>query len=206
MDECTDLEDYISTINFEGRIFDTPMKKVGGVSNGNGLEREDMEFLDLFVANYKAEVSIEDAEGEGGAATATTMDWLTPHRDGYLLSLTILLRPLSEFEGGGTTFYALSDHHNERDDNDNVVIVRRNDEKYDNGDNDDGDNEDYNHNAQILHPGGCERPPREGYGTIHCGKLLHGADIITSDTRTVMVAFVDVLPLVQRPGPLLETC
>ena len=73
-------------------------------TNENGLEREDMEFLDLFVANYEAEASVEDVDGEGGAATATatTMDKLTPHRDGSLLSLTILLSPPSEFEGGGT--------------------------------------------------------------------------------------------------------
>ena len=70
-DRSTDLEEYLSTINFEGRILDTLMKKFGGASNGNGLEREDMEFLDLFVTNYEAEASVEDAEGEGGAATAT---------------------------------------------------------------------------------------------------------------------------------------
>ena len=44
------------------------------------------------------------------------------------------------------------------------------------------------------------------YSTVHCGKILHGADVVASGTRTVMVAFVDVSPLVQRPGPLSEDC
>jgi hypothetical protein len=38
-----------------------------------------------------------------------TMDRLAFHRDGSLLSFTVLLSPPNEFEGGGTIFDALVD-------------------------------------------------------------------------------------------------
>eukprot|EP00568_Trieres_chinensis_P012113 CAMPEP_0183301906 /NCGR_PEP_ID=MMETSP0160_2-20130417/7884_1 /TAXON_ID=2839 ORGANISM="Odontella Sinensis, Strain Grunow 1884" /NCGR_SAMPLE_ID=MMETSP0160_2 /ASSEMBLY_ACC=CAM_ASM_000250 /LENGTH=34 /DNA_ID= /DNA_START= /DNA_END= /DNA_ORIENTATION= len=31
-----------------------------------------------------------------------------------------------------------------------------------------------------------------GHVTLHTGKALHGADVVTAGTRTVLVGFVDV--------------
>lgn len=54
--------------------------------------------------------------------------------------------------------------------------------------------------------GGVVRPDRAGDAVLHCGKLLHGANRITSGERTVLVGFVDVLDFIQRPGAITEAC
>lgn len=58
----------------------------------------------------------------------------------------------------------------------------------------------------VLCPNGVVRPPRAGDTVLHCGKLLHGADVVTQGERTVLVGFVEVDPLWQRPGVLGEAC
>jgi hypothetical protein len=58
----------------------------------------------------------------------------------------------------------------------------------------------------VLHEGGVIRPNHAGDAVLHCGKILHGADVVTSGSRTVLVGFVDVSERCQRPGVLGEAC
>jgi len=53
---------------------------------------------------------------------------------------------------------------------------------------------------------GVVRPDRAGDVVLHCGKLLHGADVVTRGSRTVLVGFVDVAEWRQRPGVLGQAC
>jgi hypothetical protein len=53
---------------------------------------------------------------------------------------------------------------------------------------------------------GVLRPTRAGDAVLHCGKLLHGADVVTEGSRTVLVGFVDVAAWTQRPGALSNAC
>ena len=58
----------------------------------------------------------------------------------------------------------------------------------------------------VLCHNGVIRPPRAGDCVLHCGKILHGADVVTSGERTVLVGFVEVASPWQRPGVLGEAC
>lgn len=48
------------------------------------------------------------------------------------------------------------------------------------------------------------RPSRAGNVVYHCGKLLHGADVVTAGDRTVLVGFVDVT--MRQPTVLGKAC
>ena len=101
IEESIDIESYLNEIDFEERIFTK-------LSTAYDVDVEDMSFLDLFCASYEAKDdtdNINDSEDE----KRTTMDRLDYHRDGSLLSFTILLSPLDDFEGGGTIFDSLGD-------------------------------------------------------------------------------------------------
>ena len=166
VDECIELSYYLgaSGIGFEERIF-------GALSLAYDVDAEDMSFLDLFCASYEAKECI-DASNESGE-DRNTMDHLDFHRDGSLLSFTVLLSPLDEFEGGGTIFDALGD------------IVP--------------DNHETN---SILQPSGVIQPPRAGYAVLHSGKLLHGGHMVTKGQRIVLVGFVDVHERNMKSGAL----
>jgi hypothetical protein len=58
----------------------------------------------------------------------------------------------------------------------------------------------------ILHAGGTIRPDRAGDSVLHCGKVLHGADVVTSGARTVLVGFIEVSERCQQPGVLAGAC
>ena len=60
--------------------------------------------------------------------------------------------------------------------------------------------------TDVLRPGGVVRPCRAGDGVFHSGKLLHGADVVRSGERTVLVGFVEVADRCQRPGALFSAC
>ena len=155
VEDCKVLQDYLEEIDFDGRLW----------KNFNelyGIDFEDMTYLDLFVAHYQAK------EGED----SQVMDRLVAHRDGSLLSFSLLLNSPDEFDGGGTFYDALRDVPP----------------------------------AGILHSGGVLRPKRAGDAVLHCGKVLHGADIVTSGSRTVLVGFVDVSERCLRPGTLASAC
>ena len=161
VDECETLESYLQEIGFDDRIF-SELNQLYGVSH------QDMSYLDFFCAHYHAKPNDEQT------AVATTMDRLEAHRDGSLLSFTIVLTPPTDFQGGGTFFDTLRDVECEDD--------------------------------PVLQPGGVIRVLRAGDAVLHGGKLLHGADMITSGNRTVLVGFIDVAEWCYRPGILSATC
>ena len=161
VDECPPMELYLESIQFNQRMF-------GNLSQLYGIEQDDLEYLDLFVAHYQAKNNSTSSSGGGGG-----MDRLELHRDGSLLSFSLLLNDPNDFQGGGTFFDALRDSPN---------------------------------TTAILHNGGAIRPLQAGDICFHCGKLLHGADVVTSGFRTVLVGFVDVAERNIRPGVLSRAC
>jgi hypothetical protein len=157
IEKCETLDTYLETIGFDDRMW----KRMSTLYN---VDEDDMTYLDFFCANYRAR----------DESHTRTMDRLIAHRDGSILSFTVLLTPLSEFEGGGTYFDALRD-------------VEPNEKQVD-----------------VLYQGGVVRPPRVGDCVLHSGKLLHGADVVTSGERTVLVGFIDVGDYCLRPDVLFE--
>ena len=166
VEDNEDLASYLADIDFDERL-------KGLLQEQYGIEPDFMSYLDFFCAQYQAQADTSSGDSEA----ITTMDRLEAHRDGSLLSFTILLNAPTEFEGGGTFFDGLRD------------VVPSTDEE-----------------RKILSEGGVIRPSRAGDGTFHSGKLLHGADVVTAGSRTVLVGFVDVAPWVQRPGILSNAC
>lgn len=162
VEECDSLSSYLEDIDYHERI-------LSQMAEAYGLEMEDMTYLDFFCANYEAK------EGDADARRIT-MDRLEPHRDGSLLSYTVLLTPPSNFNGGGTIFDALRDVEPAEE-----------------------------HNG-VLHTNGVVKPNNAGDCCLHSGKLLHGADPVVSGQRTVLVAFVDVAEWCQRPEVLALAC
>jgi hypothetical protein len=170
VEDCEDLHTYLEDIGFHQRIF-------GHLEDCYGVSREDMDYLDFFVANYQSN-AYTNAPGEttnGTPKISTTMDRLEAHRDGSILSFTITLSDPDDFEGGGTFFDALRD-----------VGV-----------------EGY---SGIVRENGVVRPNRAGDAVFHSGKLLHGADAVCSGSRTVMVGFIDVMDWWIKPGILSQAC
>ena len=166
IEDNQELTDYLNDeIDFDERIWSS-------LEELYGVDRDCMSYLDFFCAHYQAQ--------EDPAKNAKTMDRLVEHRDGSLLSFTILLSDPSEFQGGGTFFDGLRDT-GVMDDDDNRA-------------------------NRVLQKGGVVRPFRAGDATFHSGKILHGADVVTKGSRTVLVGFVDVGEWVQRPGALTRAC
>ena len=124
-----------------------------------------MSFLDLFCASYEATSGETETDRE-------TMDRLDVHRDGSLLSFTVLLSQPEDFEGGGTNFDALRDAVDESD------------------------------QQSILKASGSIQPLTAGYATLHSGKLLHGGHVVTKGQRIVLVGFIDVDLRNMREGVL----
>jgi hypothetical protein len=62
-----------------------------------------------------------------------------------------------------------------------------------------------NHTSGLLNRG-VIRLRRSGDASLHCGKLLHGADAVTKGIRTVLVGFVQVSERFQRRGILSRAC
>ena len=85
------LARYLESITFTNRIF-------GKLEDAFGIPREYLEYEDLFCVQYVAKV--DDKVGRG-------MDGLELHRDGTLLSFTVLLTDPDSFSGGGTVFDCL---------------------------------------------------------------------------------------------------
>jgi hypothetical protein len=100
VDDCGPLRRLLDDLDFDRRLFQL-------MSDRYGVPSADLDLLDLFCAHYRAESASNDA-GSPGYVTET-MDRLEPHRDGSLLSCTVLLSPPADFSGGGTFFDALRD-------------------------------------------------------------------------------------------------
>jgi hypothetical protein len=154
VEDCKALEKYLEDVKFHDRLFES----LGSLYS---LEIDDLEYLDLFVANYQVKES-DDSK---------IMDRLELHRDGTLLSFSLLLNSHEDFSGGGTFYDALRDAEP----------------------------------SGILHNGGVIRP-RQGEAVLHCGKVLHGADVVTAGQRTVLVGFIDVAEYCTRDGVLAKAC
>jgi hypothetical protein len=155
IDDYEPLQDYLEEIGFDGRLWEQ-------LSELYKIEEDDMSYLDLFVAHYQSKNSEE----------SNVMDRLELHRDGSILSFSLLLNSPDDFTGGGTLYDALRDVEP----------------------------------SGILHSGGVIRPERAGDACLHSGKLLHGADVVTSGSRTVLVGFVEVSERCIRPGVLAQAC
>lgn len=140
------------------------------------VDADDLSYNDLFVAYYQAKPDSDIDIKDINWDEFNMMDRLELHRDGSLFSFSLLLNPPDEFQGGGTFYDALRD--------------------VDPSDCEDG----------ILHAGGAIRPARAGDAVLHCGKILHGADVVTSGRRIVLVGFVDVSDRCTRKGILGNAC
>ena len=175
VDECTELETFLESSDFEQRLFQQ-------FSDLYNIDVNDLSYNDLFVAYYQGKKENQqqngdnDNEDDADYTNSNIMDRLELHRDGSLLSFSLLLNPPNEFEGGGTFYDALRDVKPTFED------------------------------GGILHPGGAIRPNRAGDAVLHCGKILHGADVVTSGRRIVLVGFVDVSKRCIRPGALGNSC
>jgi len=102
IEESIDIENYLNQIKFEERIFDK-------LSTAYDVDVEDMSYLDLFCASYEAKDDTDNMISDSEEDERSTMDRLDYHRDGSLLSFTILLSHPEDFKGGGTIFDALGD-------------------------------------------------------------------------------------------------
>jgi hypothetical protein len=102
MDEATEFSNYLDTIGFQSRMWKR-------LSEAYEVEEEDLlGFIDFFCACYIAN-DHDDDNADTAEEQTETMDRLEAHRDGSILSFTVLLSPPEEFEGGGTFFDALRD-------------------------------------------------------------------------------------------------
>ena len=162
VEESVDMTQYLQDISFQERIF-------GLLSEEYDVDVEDLSFLDLFCASYEARGDDDD----NNQTDRETMDRLDFHRDGSLLSFTVLLSKPEDFEGGGTIFDALRDAVDESD-----------------------------QQQSILTASGSIQPIDAGYATLHSGKLLHGGNVVTKGQRIVLVGFVDVDLRNTREGAL----
>jgi hypothetical protein len=177
VEDCKSLDSYLKNeLKLYDRIFEI-------LSDLYQVDVNDLSFLDLFCAHYQAKKPISNAtemniNNDNDENYYYTMDRLKPHRDGSLLSFTIVLSTPQSYQGGGTTFDALRDvnpsHHPQ-----------------------------YN---GTLRKGGVVRVTKQGDAVLHSGKVLHGADVVTSGERTVLVGFVDVADWNFRDGVLSQAC
>ena len=159
VEESVDMSQYLQDINFQERIF-------GLLSEEYDVDVEDLSVLDLFCASY-------EASGDDDQTDRETMDRLDFHRDGSLLSFTVLLSLPEDFEGGGTIFDALRDAADKSD-----------------------------QQSTVLKEPGSIQPLKAGYATLHSGKILHGGHVVTKGQRIVLVGFVDVDLRNMREGAL----
>ena len=120
---------------------------------------EEMRMRDLFVVKYEC--------GAPGVQNR-----LAPHRDGNLLSFSILLSDPSSFDGGGLRFHSLGPRCDVCCKSGPVI------------------------DASCARCQGVGRLAITGVGrgdlTMHCGKLLHEGAPVTRGTRYVVVGFVNI--------------
>ena len=189
VEDSEELSNYLNDIGFHNRITQQ-------LSEAYDIDWSYITFLDLFCSNYEAKKQkpiIDDEEKQ-----PTTMDSLVMHRDGSLLSFSIVLSdPSVDFEGGGTTFDCLKD-------------VSLSPQKYvelvDSSSSSSVISKDEDIVVRVCKANGTIQPQKQGYCTLHSGKMLHGADVVTKGNRCVLVGFMDVAPFVMDTGRLGEAC
>ena len=133
VEECAQLQQYLEyDCHFTQRILQHFQRlynitaSASPTSTSIEEEEEDVDdhiddtvlsFDDLFVAYYEAKNDDDDYDDDtnnsstnkGATNTHDIMDRLELHRDGPLLSFSLLLNPPEEFTGGGTFYDALRD-------------------------------------------------------------------------------------------------
>lgn len=166
IDSCDEFISYLDDIDFDSRIWSILSEKYD-------IDVDDLSFLDFFCAHYESKKDDLIDDNGGGI-----MDRLDPHRDGSLLSFTIVLSDSESYVGGGTIFDALRD-------------VNPNDHPEYEG---------------VMCENGVVRVKNSGDGVLHSGKLKHGGNVVTKGERTVLVGFVDVDERCMRDGVLKEAC
>jgi hypothetical protein len=183
IEECESMESFLNGIDFYNRLWSI-------IGSTYDIDVEDLDFLDFFCAHYEAKDGLigddndddgdifedddeEDNDFDGGSAV---MDRLDPHRDGSLLSFTIVLSESESYVGGGTVFDALRD-------------VNPNDHPEYDG---------------VLCENGVVRVKNPGDGVLHSGRVFHGGNTVTKGERTVLVGFVEVDERCTRDGVLKE--
>jgi hypothetical protein len=197
VEDSEDLSAYLNEICFHSRI-------VQQLSEAFEIEEPYITFLDLFCSNYEATTSSQDLHQQlpTTSTTRSTMDSLVMHRDGSLLSFTVLLSdPQIDFDGGGTTFECLK----------NVSFVTSSslDSTTNTATSSSGSSttaDPYHTIVQFSREHGTVQPQKQGYCTLHSGKMLHGADVVTRGSRCVLVGFMDVAPFITDSGRLGEAC
>ena len=121
----------------------------------------ELSMRDLFVVKYEA--SRRDVQ-----------DHLAPHRDGNLLSFSVLLSDPAEFDGGGLRFHSLGPTCKA------CSSTPR----------------QHQHLSSCSHCNGTGRLAIPGVGrgdlTLHCGKLLHEGAPVLRGKRYLIVGFVIV--------------
>jgi hypothetical protein len=160
VEDCDALQSYLTQIRFEKKTFEL----IGELFD---LDMDDLSFLDLFCARYTGKGTNHDV----------VMDRLNSHRDGSLISFTIVLSSPNDYEGGGTEFDALKDV-----------------------------GENYCQVENLLSNGGVVRVRSAGEGVIHSGKIKHGVHTVTSGERITLTGFVDVDECCIRQGVLSNAC
>lgn len=153
------LQSYLDEIDFEKNTFNL----LGELFN---VEAQDLFFMDLFCAHYKGK---DDGD--------SVMDRLALHRDGSVISFTIVLSSPEDCEGGGTEFDALKD----------------------------AIGPEYKEFEDVMQDG-VLKVQRPGHGVLHCGKIQHGAHIVANGERTTLTGFVEVDYRCRREGVMGEAC
>ena len=171
VEDCDALQSYLDEIGFESKTFDL----IGGLFP---VDAKDLWFMDLFCAHYSAKGNGSNTEDGDGTSV---MDRLDPHRDGSIISFTIVLSSPEDYEGGGTEFQALCNCD------------------------DGGEEYDYDEYSNVL-DNGVIKVSTAGEGVIHCGKIFHGAHVVKMGERTTLTGFVNVDDRCVRPGVLGNAC
>lgn len=178
VEECAILANYLqNTVQFETRMWNL-------ISNLYDIRVQDLQFQDLFCAHYRGgrEDINEDNDKNDHQPASSIMDHLALHRDGSIISFTIVLSDAESYTGGGTVFDALKNYHPFM-------------------------NQSLHHHDEFLNSTtGVIRVKKPGQGVIHCGKALHGAHLVTSGSRTTLTGFVDVNEKCVRPNVISNAC
>ena len=159
IEDCSKLESYFDEIEFEKNTF----KVIGKLFD---VDEKDLSFMDLFCAHYK-----------GKNDSDSVMDRLALHRDGTVISFTIVLSSPDDYEGGGTEFDALLDATGRA----------------------------YEEFGDVL-SNGVVKVRSPGHGVVHSGKIQHGAHVVKSGERTTLTGFVEVDDRCIRRGTMGEAC
>jgi len=157
VEECDALQSYLNEIDFESKTFDVIGKMFA-------IDDTDLFFMDLFCAHYEGKQDGKES----------VMDHLDPHRDGSVISFTIVLSCPEDYDGGGTEFESLKYLEKEYDRYSNVL------------------------------KNGVIKVTTAGEGVIHSGKIFHGAHLITNGERTTLTGFVEVDDRCIRKGVMGE--